>query len=555
MRFFIFSLLTSLSLCLGAQPQLLFDPVILSGPNLSNPVDITGSGDGSGRLFVVEKRGTIRIIENDTVRSSFFLNIQSSVTNSGERGLLGLAFHPMFPDTPHYYVNYVRNGFTTQISRFSVNPLAPNSTIAGSERRLLDVQQPDDNHNGGDLAFGTDGYLYIALGDGGGQNDQFGNGQDSMTLLGAILRIDVDNDSLYAIPADNPFVTNPNALDEIWAMGLRNPWRISFDGGDLWIADVGQDNWEEVNLFRSGSMSGANYGWPCYEANDEFNLSGCQPPGSYEFPAFAYPHSCNMGCPFGVGNSITGGFVYRGSAYPALQGFYVMADFGSDSVWLISPELSITVQSGVGAANISTFGEDDNQELYAANLFSGTLYRVKDANMLPLDFVYFRGEALQDRIVLDWKTEQVDNATFFTVEKLHPGGSWESIGTVAINDPFRFEDLRPWSGQNTYRLQVVFDDGERQYSSIETVNFSVKRQQPRVENPVRDRITVHLPESQTAYKIILLDAGGRYLHEDRIDGNVPTWHYNTSMFHPGIYILHIESAGMKWVSKLVKPEE
>ncbi|MDX1410119.1 MAG: PQQ-dependent sugar dehydrogenase, partial [Saprospiraceae bacterium] len=298
-------LCASLACTLGvaAQPVLDFQPLSLSGPAIVSPVDITGAGDGSGRLFVVEKPGTIRIIENNVVLNDYFLDISSQVEDGGERGLLGLAFHPDFPTEPYFYVNYVGlfGPDTTYISRFRVNPLDPNDGQEQSELVMLKVAQPYTNHNSGDLAFSPiDGYLYVPLGDGGLFGDPEESGQDSMSVLGKILRLDVDASPPY-IPAGNPFTSNPNILDEIWAFGLRNPWRISFDRatGDLWIADVGQNMWEEVHFQAASSPGGENYGWDCYEGNNAFELTDCASSSAYIFPIFEYPHNCNQGCPLG----------------------------------------------------------------------------------------------------------------------------------------------------------------------------------------------------------------------------------------------------------------
>ena len=231
-----------------AQPTLNFTPLSLSGPTLIQPLFMSGCGDGSGRLFVVEKRGTIRIIQNNAVLTDFFLDIQDLVMNSGERGLLGLAFHPQYPTTPYIYVNYVIDGtITNRISRFTLNPNNPNDIQENTEFILLEQAGVQTNHKAGGIAFGPDGYLYIGMGDGGGGGDPSNSGQNLETLLAKMLRIDVNapQGSLnYTIPPDNPFVGEPGR-DEIWAYGLRNPWRISFDRetGDFWIADVGQNLW------------------------------------------------------------------------------------------------------------------------------------------------------------------------------------------------------------------------------------------------------------------------------------------------------------------------
>src|SRR6188474_1536196 len=253
--------------CSQAQlPTVTFTPVTLTGNALVNPVDIASAGDGSGRLFIVEKRGTIRIIQNNVVIADTFLDIRSQVMNSGERGLLGMAFHPQYPDSPYVYVNYVINGtITTRISRFTLNTGNANDLVESSQMILLEQTGIQTNHKAGDLAFGPDGYLYIGFGDGGGSFDPGNNGQNLNSLLAKIIRINIDSKSPplnYSIPPDNPFV-GVAGLDEIWFYGMRNPWRLSFDRvtGDFWIADVGQNEWEEIDFIPAGTPGGLNFGW------------------------------------------------------------------------------------------------------------------------------------------------------------------------------------------------------------------------------------------------------------------------------------------------------
>ncbi len=358
-----------------AQPQLVLEQV---GTGFSTPVDIENAGDD--RLFIVERDGIIRILNTDgTTVSTPFLNINPRVSNSGgERGLLGLAFHPDYANNGYFFVNYTDNSGKSVISRFSVNTFDPNTADATSEKIVLTQTQPYSNHNGGDLAFGPDGYLYIGLGDGGSGGDPENRSQNRQTFLGKMLRIDIDTDEPYAIPADNPFVDDDSTLDEIWAVGLRNPWRYSFDRetGDLWIGDVGQGELEEVDLQPADSPGGENYGWRCYEGTNPYTLTGCGDISQYTFPVHDYTHGSN-GC------SITGGFVYRGEDYPGLQGYYIYADFCSDRIFALRQNeagewvnIDLANPSGVG---ISSFGEDQNGEMYMAGLSNGKIYRLTDA--------------------------------------------------------------------------------------------------------------------------------------------------------------------------------
>ncbi len=340
-----------------------------------DPVCITNAGDS--RLFVVRKTGFIYIVDNaGTTNPVPFLDIDARVNSSGnEQGLLGLAFHPQYPDSGFFYVNYTGIGDSTHISRFSVSLSNPDLADPLSEKKLLTIYQPFTNHNGGDLCFGPDGYLYIGLGDGGAGGDPDNRAQNLMEYLGKILRIDVDQGNPYAIPETNPYYNNPSALSEIWALGLRNPWRFSFDRftGDLWIGDVGQNAYEEIDFQPLSSPGGENYGWRCYEGNNPYNTSGCGGAGSYTFPIHQYSHS--FGC------SITGGFVYRGSQFPAMYGKYFFADYCSDRIWTIHKEEGTWVVEEFGqftGNNFSTFGEDVNGNIYIAGYSSGTIYLVGD---------------------------------------------------------------------------------------------------------------------------------------------------------------------------------
>lgn len=355
---------------------------------LNSPAAITHAGDD--RLFVVEKAGYIRIIDTEgNLKPEPFLDITDRADPAGnEQGLLGLAFHPNYGNNGYFFVNYTDDQDQSHIARFSVNDGNPDLADPDSEFTILTLDQPFTNHNGGDLVFGPDGYLYIGFGDGGSGGDPGNRSQNLSVLLGKMLRIDVDSGNPYAIPEDNPFVDNPDALDEIWAYGLRNPWRFSFDRetGDLWIADVGQNQIEEIDFQPASSDGGENYGWRCYEGNSTYNTSGCGPQSDYVFPVFEYTH--NNGC------SVTGGYVYRGTDIPQMEGYYVFADYCTDYIWTLHEEGGEWISNQLGqfsGNNFSTFGEDANGELYVAGYSNGTIFRFKsttsgfnDVNPQPL---------------------------------------------------------------------------------------------------------------------------------------------------------------------------
>ena len=347
--------------------------VVVDG--LAAPLAVTSAGDGSGRLFVVQQGGQIRIVRDSVLVASPFLDISSRITSGGERGLLGLVFHPGYPKDPRIFVNYTDANGDTQVSSFTVDPSLPDASNPLSEVKILHIAQPYANHNGGAVVFGPDGFLYISTGDGGGGGDPQGNGQSLGTLLGKILRIDVDRttgDLAYAIPPDNPFVGRAGASPEIYLYGLRNPWRISFDRAtrDLWIGDVGQNAWEEVDVARAGT-SGENYGWNTMEGTHCFNpSSGCVTTG-LTMPVAEYSHA--SGC------TVIGGNVYRGSAQPALGGGYLFGDYCSGTIWAIDPSRDGLRAPRIvlkGTASLSSFGEDEAGELYATDIGGGKLLRV-----------------------------------------------------------------------------------------------------------------------------------------------------------------------------------
>jgi len=337
----------------------------------NRPLYVTGAGDGSGRLFVVEQYGAIRIFADGKVLEQPFLNIEARLTSRGnEQGLLGLAFHPNYADNGYFYVNYsAANDGDTIVARYSVSADDPNVADPASEVILLRVDQPFENHNGGHLLFGPDGYLYIGMGDGGSQGDPFGNGQNTHALLAKLLRIDVDGGEPYGIPADNPFADGVSGAPEVWAYGLRNPWRFTFDRetGDLYVGDVGQNTYEEVNFVPAG-VSGVNFGWNIYEGLHPY--SGQALPANAVLPFAEYAHN--------EGSSVTGGYVYRGSLVPELHGIYLYADFSSGRLWYAYRDAAGAWQHdilmrGTNQA-ISSFGEDDDGELYITS-FTGSLLR------------------------------------------------------------------------------------------------------------------------------------------------------------------------------------
>jgi glucose/arabinose dehydrogenase len=368
---------------------------------LQAPDYLTHAGDNSGRLFIVEQTGVVRIVHNGNLLSRPFLDIADRVRFNGEEGLLSLAFPPDYTQKGYFYVYYTRKGETNnQVSRFHLTG-DPNVADPNREEPILFLNHPiNTNHNGGLLVFGPDGYLYIGTGDGGGGGDPSGNAQNPGSLLGKLLRIDTEYAWMkmltaenllfmpvmfsptqtspapaYKIPADNPFIGQDGARPEIWALGLRNPWRYAFDRQtqDLYIADVGQDAWEEIDFQPAGSQGGENYGWNILEGNHCYSASACTPPANYSPPVWKYNHGPNDS----IGCSVTGGYVYRGSTYPAMQGIYFYGDYCTARVWGLRFEGNQWTNQELKTApgNITSFGEDQAGELYLTSS-NGVVYQV-----------------------------------------------------------------------------------------------------------------------------------------------------------------------------------
>jgi glucose/arabinose dehydrogenase len=347
----------------------------LVASGLVDPIGVTSAGDGSDRLFVNERGGVVRLIDaNGSLQGASFVDLSDRVQAGGEQGLLGLAFHPDFAANGRVFVHYSRIGDgATVISELSASADRGTADPA-SERVVLTLSQPFANHNGGQIAFGPDGYLYIGLGDGGSGGDPYGNGQNRQTLLGKILRIDVDAPPAagraYAIPDDNPYagggISPGDGLPEIWAYGLRNPWRFSFDRdtGDLYIGDVGQNAWEEIDRQPASSHGGENYGWSIFEG--AHCDAGCEV--TTIGPIAEYSHS--NGC------SVTGGYVYRGTRQPALVGTYLFADYCSGVIFTLAEEGLTPRQLAESGLRVTSFGEAEDGEVYLVDLTGGGLYRV-----------------------------------------------------------------------------------------------------------------------------------------------------------------------------------
>ncbi len=382
MRFILSALVAFACMATPVSAQKIQTELFASG--FSRPVALTAPDGDLERVFVCEQyTGRIEIVKNGTVLSTAFLDL-ASISQGSEQGLLGLAFHPDYDQNGYFFVNYTNSSGNTRVVRYKVSSTNPDVADANSATTILSVSQPFSNHNGGHIAFGPDGYLYIGLGDGGSGGDPYGNGQKGTTMLGKMLRIDVDSGNPYAIPPTNPFVGNSSFLDEIWAYGLRNPWRYSFDRqtGDLWIGDVGQNAWEEIDFQPASSAGGENYGWRCREGNHNYNTSGCS--GGYTAPFYEYSQS--SGTPRGW--CVTGGVCYRGTDLLGIQGTYFFADYSANWIWSFQRDTSgslVDLQNrtteldppgNLSIRYISSFGEDGKGEVYILDRSGGEVFKI-----------------------------------------------------------------------------------------------------------------------------------------------------------------------------------
>jgi glucose/arabinose dehydrogenase len=494
---------------LTAQPNLVYQPTITSG--LSGPIDIVNAGDGTNRLFVVEQNGTIKVYSSAYAFLGTMVTVDDVVFVGGgdERGLLSLAFHPDYETNRFFYVYYNTNVGGVDyinVARYQTRADNPNAADDSSRKVLLTIQKPFTNHNGGRLQFGPDGYLYFATGDGGSGGDPFNNAQNGNSLLGKMIRLWVRvNDSAYlapyyTIPANNPFVSDAAVRDEVYALGLRNPFRWSFDRltGDMWIGDVGQDAREEINYRPVGGGAGVNYGWRCYEGNLPYNTSGCLPINNYTFPIYDYPNP-NPGAA-----AVTGGHVYRGSTYPTMQGVYIAADVYSGTHYKIRPNgvggWSTTTQPG--STNIVAFGEAENGELYAVNI-AGSISQVTTNTAVPIRLVNFNAVRKNDYVLVSWKTAYEAGLRSFEVEFSTDGRSFQlAQAATPINNingsAYSVQHFTPLTGLVYYRLRIINADGTSEYSPVVTTSSDKQLNGAVIPGQVRNnRLRITLSRSSS----------------------------------------------------------
>jgi glucose/arabinose dehydrogenase len=477
------------------QPTLSFNSFV-SG--LTAPVDIVNAKDGSNKLYIVQQNGIVRVHSGGALLPTSFLNMGALITYDagGERGLLSIAFHPQYSTNRYFFVYYNNAAGNGELAQYQTLAGSPDQADPASRKVLLTVIKPYTNHNGCKLNFGPDGNLYLGLGDGGSGGDPQNHSQDLNSYLGKMLRINVDNFTTppyYTVPPTNPFVGVAGTLPEIYSYGLRNPWRWNFDRstGDMWIADVGQGAWEEVNYIPAGATSGLNYGWRCYEGTHTYDLSQCgaTPLTGKTFPIFEYAHN-NAG-----GYSITGGLVYRGTEYPALQGWYICADYVRPNGWIIKSNgaggWNVAQQTNY-PAGISSFGDAEDGTLYAVTL-GGTIYKVISSGVVPVRLVSFEGKNQGAKDLLNWKIVTDPSLRTFEIEQSSDRTRFSKIGEINANtsELYTFSaDILP--SDRYYRLRIKYSTGSVQYSDIIKISakdknsitaYAISQDQIQLTNP------------------------------------------------------------------------
>lgn len=519
-------------------PVLSLTPVINTG--LSSPIQFVSAEDGTNRVFIVQKDGTIRAYDASFNFLSTFLTV-SNVSTDGERGLLSMAFHPDYPTNGFFYVYYTNTNGDLELARYHVSTNA-NIADAASKQIVITIPHPTNaNHNGGELHFGPDGFLYLSTGDGGGSGDQSNNAQNTSVLLGKLLRFNVNTSvtaPFYSIPAGNPF------NNEIFDLGLRNPYRWSFDRqtNDIWIGDVGQNSFEEINHRPAGTTGGINYGWRCYEGDNAFNTTGCLDASNYVFPVFNYPTQSPA--------AVTGGIVYRGTAFPAMSGYYIAADFYSGAFYLINPDGNggwTTTTQVLPQTGIVDFGETENGDAYVVSLTGNTVYRLgaTEGGPLPVTLTSFSGAVVDGAVKLNWKTSAEINLKQYEIEYSLNGASFDkgagvvSAQNAANGAAYSFTHVINNTGVVFYRLKMVDNDGSFSYSGIIRIiinNINTKLIAPTL---ITDgTIKLNLTNSTFA-SMELINANGSRIFTRKIDGQTGRLNIPTGKLTPGMYIVKL----------------
>jgi hypothetical protein len=534
---FLFSLYL---LPVSAQPIIAYTDFITSG--LSSPLEIVNAGDGSGRLFIAEQGGAIKVrVSGNTVLGTPFLTIPSStVLSGGEQGLLSLAFHPGYETNGYFYVYYTRNpDGAIVVARYHANPVSNVADPGGTE--LIVISHPNNNHNGGHLHFRAEGsinYLYFGTGDGGGGNDPGNNAQNDASQLGKIIRINVD------LPIPTP---------EIYAKGLRNPFRWSFDRltGNMWIGDVGQSLKEEIDFLPASAGAGANFGWRCFEGTvQNTSVSSCNPTGKIA-PVFEYDNPNNPNTP----RAVTGGYVYRGSN-SALYGYYIASDFYSGQLWILKPNGTVDRTQTNLAAFIAAYGEDEAGELYAVSI-GGDVFSISAAgnSTLPVTLLNFSARQFSDYNELRWSTSFEQNADKYIIEYSTDGNNYSVAGEVASTNSqsgqsYTYRHTITDTRKIFYRLLMRDLDASSRYSSIIVIGGKNTGDVKLYATLVRNN-RLELNASTPVERIKVYDNGGREMYSNDLNGRQGYFSIQLPSLAKGIYFVAIQGKDYMKTEKIV----
>lgn len=538
---------------LSSQPVLSLSANLITG--ISQPMQLVNAGNGSNKIFIVQKTGTILVFDQAFAPLGTFLTV-SNVSSDGERGLLSMAFHPDYETNGFFYVYYTINTPGSvgdlEIARYQVSG-NPNVANAASKVILITIpHQLAGNHNGGQLHFGPDGYLYLSTGDGGSGGDPQNNAQDKGVLLGKILRFNVNTSPtapFYTIPPDNPFA------NEIFALGLRNPYRWSFDRltNDMWIGDVGQNSWEEINFRPAASALGTNYGWRCYEGNVPFNTSGCLGISNYTFPVFTYPTVSPK--------SITGGVVYRGTAQPFMYGWYIAADFFSGIFYKLKSNGMggfNTFQQNLTPTGIVNFGETEDGEVFVVSNTANGVYRLLAPSFLPIKLISFTGDRKDGGVQLNWTTAAEENVKGFEIEYSLDGNIYKYLDEVKAGNNEEggtygyFHELK-MNGEIFYRLKIQDNDQSNfSYSNIVRVRLDNGSPVEIYPTLIRDGM-LHLQTSDNAnYNTLELHSiSGTLAKQVDMTGKTGQITIPVSELTKGMYIVSISGSSQKIIQKVM----
>jgi len=533
-----------------AQPNLILSAPVISG--LSQPIQFVNAADGTGRVFIVEKAGAIKVYNSAFASQGTFLTV-TGINASGEEGLLSMAFHPDYENNGFFYVFYTTNNGNLQIARYKVSTGDPNMADVSSKDTVITIPHPgNSNHNGGELQFGNDGYLYLSTGDGGGGGDQPNNAQNQNNLLGKIIRLNVNTSEtspFYTLPAGNPFG------NEVYCLGLRNPYRWSFDRltNDMWIGDVGQDEYEEISMISPDKAAGANFGWRCYEGPEQYNPDGCGDMANYIFPVHSYSASSAT-------TSVTGGVVYRGTTYPAMYGWYFGCDFYTNTFYKIRPNgaggWSVFTQS-ISPNNIVDFGETEAGEVYVVSLGSGTVYRLTTNTILPLSMMSFNVMKEKEGVQLNWQTALEENMSHFEVEYSKDGKEFEFLTEVKAKnnskgDNYSYDHQIKFDGMLYYRLKMIDNNNVTSYSDIRNVQLisgaNVTINPTLITNSQLNLII----KDGISYKYLdIINIAGDVVMNEDISARSGELSFNLSTLSKGMYIVKLTGNGPAEVHKIM----